>query len=173
MLGADFVTTEDGTGLVHMAPGFGEDDQKVCEANDIGLVVPVDEKGRFTSEIRDFAGENVLAATKAIIRRLKEDGALIQHVTYEHNYPHCWRTDEPIIYMAIPSWYVEVTKMRAQATEYLDAMSKRDEPRAKAAWAMNSDENVDLSDINDEDLDASIASPPYHFRCRTITVAYF
>lgn len=68
---------------------------------------------------------------------------------------------------------IEVTKMRAQVTEYLDAVGKRDEPRAKAAWAMNSDENVDLSDINDEDLDASIASPPYHFRCRTITVAYF
>ena len=68
---------------------------------------------------------------------------------------------------------IEVTKLRAQATEYLDAVSKRDEPRAKAAWALNSDEDVDLSDINDEDLDASIASPPYHFRCRTITVAYF
>lgn len=68
---------------------------------------------------------------------------------------------------------IEVTKMRAQVTEYLDAVGKRDEPRAKAAWALNSDEDVDLSDINDEDLDASIASPPYHFRCRTITVAYF
>lgn len=68
---------------------------------------------------------------------------------------------------------IEVTKMRAQVTEYLDAVSKRDEPRAKAAWALNSDEDVDLSDINDEDLDAAIASPPYHFRCRTITVAYF
>ena len=68
---------------------------------------------------------------------------------------------------------IEVTKLRAQATEYLDAVSKRDETRAKAAWAMNSDDDVDLSDINDEDLDASIASPPYHFRCRTITVAYF
>lgn len=68
---------------------------------------------------------------------------------------------------------IEVTKMRAQVTEYLDAVSKRDEPRAKAAWAMNSDEDVDLSDISDEDLGADIASPPYHFRCRTITVAYF
>lgn len=68
---------------------------------------------------------------------------------------------------------IEVTKMRAQVTEYLDAVSVRNEPRAKAAWALNSDEDVDLSDINDEDLDASIASPPYHFRCRTITVAYF
>jgi hypothetical protein len=68
---------------------------------------------------------------------------------------------------------IEVGKMRAQVTEYLDAVGKRDEPRAKAAWAMNSDENVDLSDIKDDDLDAGIASPPYHFRCRTITVAYF
>jgi len=68
---------------------------------------------------------------------------------------------------------IEVTKMRAQVIEYLDAVGKRDEPRAKAAWAMNNDGEVDLSDINDEDLDANIASPPYHFRCRTITVAYF
>lgn len=68
---------------------------------------------------------------------------------------------------------IEVTKMRTQATEYLDAVSKRDEPRAKAAWAMNGDDDVDLSEIADEDLDASIASPPYHFRCRTITVAYY
>lgn len=68
---------------------------------------------------------------------------------------------------------IEVTKMRAQTTEYLDAMSKRDEPRAKAAWAMNGGDDVDLGEIADEDLDASIASPPYHFRCRTITVAYY
>jgi isoleucyl-tRNA synthetase len=117
VLSADFVGTEDGTGVVHLAPGFGEDDQAVCEANDIELVVPVDDEGRFTDDVPEWAGENVFEANPHIIRTLKEAGRVVRHDTYEHNYPHCWRTDTPIIYRALNSWYVEVTAFRDRLVE--------------------------------------------------------
>jgi isoleucyl-tRNA synthetase len=117
VLKADFVDTEEGTGIVHMAPGFGEEDQRVCEANGIETVVPVDDSGRFTDEVPDWKGVNVLEANKPIIKRLKEAGVLFKHETYVHNYPHCWRTDEPLIYKALSSWYVRVTDFRDRMVE--------------------------------------------------------
>ena len=119
VLGADFVDTSEGTGVVHMAPGFGEDDQAVCEANgiEIGRVVPVDDQGRFTAEVTAWAGMNVFDANPEIIRELKARDRVVRHDTYEHNYPHCWRTDTPIIYKAISSWYVEVTAIRDRLVE--------------------------------------------------------
>ena len=119
VLAADFVDASEGTGAVHMAPGFGEDDQTTCEANGIpiGRVVPVDDQGRFTAEVVDWAGVNVFEANPDIIRHLKEAGRIIRHDTYEHNYPHCWRTDTPIIYKAISSWYVKVTDLRERMLE--------------------------------------------------------
>src|SRR5690606_10176486 len=112
VLGADFVDTSEGTGVVHMAPGFGEDDQRVSEEAGIPLVVPVDDRGRFTEDVPEWAGQNVFEANPGIIAHLKELGRIIRHDSYEHNYPHCWRTDTPIIYRAIPSWYVRVTDLR-------------------------------------------------------------
>ncbi len=109
ILGDAFVGTGDGTGVVHMAPGFGEDDQRVCEANGIELVVPVDDEGKFTEEVTDFAGMNVFDANPEVIALLKERGSVLRHETYDHNYPHCWRTDTPIIYRAINALYVRVT----------------------------------------------------------------
>ncbi len=117
VLAADFVDTEEGTGTVHLAPGFGEDDQRVCEAEGIELVCPVDEKGRFTAEISEFAGQNVLEANKAVIAWLKQHDVLFKHLTYDHNYPHCWRTDQPLIYKALSSWYVRVTDFRDRMVE--------------------------------------------------------
>ncbi len=111
VLGDAFVGTGDGTGIVHMAPGFGEDDQRVCEANGITLVVPVDDEGKFTAEVSDFAGMNVFDANPEVITKLKDQGSVLRHETYDHNYPHCWRTDTPIIYKAINSWYVRVTEL--------------------------------------------------------------
>jgi len=113
VLPAEFVDTAEGTGVVHMAPGFGEDDQKVCEANGIELVCPVDDRGRYTSEVADWEGQLVFDANKAIIKALRERGALLKHATIEHNYPHCWRTREPLIYKAIPgAWFVRVTEIK-------------------------------------------------------------
>ncbi len=111
VLADDFVDTSEGTGVVHTAPGFGEDDQRIGEANGIALVVPVDDEGRFTAEVTDFAGQNVFDANAEVIRWLKERGHVLRHETYDHNYPHCWRTDTPIIYRAINSWYVKVTEI--------------------------------------------------------------
>ncbi len=119
VLGADFVDTSEGTGIVHMAPGFGEDDQRVCEENDIRILtaVPVDDSGRFTAPVSDWLGLNVFDANPEIIEALKGQGRIVRHDTYDHNYPHCWRTDTPIIYRAISSWYVEVTKIRDRLME--------------------------------------------------------
>ena len=117
VLVADWVSDDDGTGIVHLAPGFGEDDQVTCEAAGIELVVPVDDSGRFTSEVPDWAGQNVFDANPEIARTLRERGQLVRHDTYDHNYPHCWRTDTPIIYRAVSSWYVEVTAFRDRLVE--------------------------------------------------------
>ncbi|MBM3977441.1 MAG: isoleucine--tRNA ligase [Planctomycetes bacterium] len=117
VLAGDFVSTADGTGIVHMAPGFGEDDQRVCAENGIGVVVPVDGQGRFTAEVPDWQGQNVLEANKPILQHLKQRGVVVRHETIVHNYPHCWRTDQPLIYRALSSWYVKVTDFRERMVE--------------------------------------------------------
>ncbi len=117
ILAGDFVDTTEGVGVVHIAPGFGEDDQRICEANGIELVVPVDDEGRFTEEVADYVGMNVFEANTPIARRLREEGKLVRADSYTHNYPHCWRTDTPIIYRALSSWYVEVTAFRDRMVE--------------------------------------------------------
>jgi isoleucyl-tRNA synthetase len=112
VFGGNFVTTEDGTGVVHMAPGFGEDDYQVCKENGIELVVPVNSRGEFTQEVPDYAGIQVFEANPLIIRALKERGVVLRHETYDHSYPHCWRTGKPLIYMALSSWFVNVTAVK-------------------------------------------------------------
>ena len=114
ILSGEFVNTEEGTGVVHMAPGFGEDDQILCEKNGIRSLCPVDLKGRFTNEIKDYEGQLVFDANKNIIKKLKDNKVLIKHENYKHNYPHSWRTDEPLIYRTLNSWYVEVSKFKDQ-----------------------------------------------------------
>ena len=108
-----YVTTEAGTGVVHQAPAFGEDDFRVMKANGItALVCPVDLEGKFTEEVSDFAGVYVKDADKDIIRKLKEDGKLYIQEVYQHSYPFCPRSDTPIIYRTIPSWYVKVEQIK-------------------------------------------------------------
>lgn len=109
---ADFVTEGDGTSIVHIAPGFGEDDQALCAEKNIELVCPVDDAGKFTDEVYDFAGLQVFEANDKIIIKLKEQGMWFKTEQYIHNYPHCWRTDTPLIYKAVPSWYVKVTEIK-------------------------------------------------------------
>ena len=109
---ADFVTTEDGTGMVHVAPGFGEDDQILCEKNNIELVCPVDSAGKFTYPVEEYVGKQVFETNEDIIISLKKQNLWIKTEQYIHNYPHCWRTDTPLIYKAVPSWYVKVTAIK-------------------------------------------------------------
>ncbi|MCU0669424.1 MAG: isoleucine--tRNA ligase, partial [Myxococcota bacterium] len=117
VLGAAFVSTEDGTGVVHLAPGFGEDDLAVCREHAIPLVVPVDDTGRFTHEVPDWAGHQVFDANPEIIKALKARGDVVRHETIVHNYPHCWRTDTPLIYRAMSSWYVQVSSFAERMVE--------------------------------------------------------
>ena len=122
VLHGDFVTTDEGTGIVHMAPGFGEDDQLLCKANGIPTLCPVDEAGKFNSEIFDLPslslkGRQVFDTNDNIIKYLKETGAWIKTEQYLHNYPHCWRTDTPLIYRAVSSWYVKVTDIKDRMVE--------------------------------------------------------
>ncbi|WP_462399093.1 isoleucine--tRNA ligase [Corynebacterium falsenii] len=117
VLSADYVTTEDGTGVVHQAPAFGEDDMNTCEAADIDLVIPVDMDGKFTFQVPEYQGQLVFDANKSIIKDLKAAGRVLRHQTIEHSYPHSWRSGEPLIYMALPSWFVAVTKFRDRMVE--------------------------------------------------------
>lgn len=140
--GSSFIEDGSGTGVVHMAPGFGEDDQRICAENGIDIVCPVDSAGRYTHDIFEhdglsLQGLNVVAETEKsadepykeeqlkkyglanlrIISYLKKTGQLIKEEQYKHNYPHCWRTDTPLIYRALPSWYVEVSKFAPRMVE--------------------------------------------------------
>jgi isoleucyl-tRNA synthetase len=117
ILSGDFVVEGDGTGIVHLAPGFGEDDQVLCDSKGINLVCPVDNAGKFTKEIHDFVGIQVFDANDSIIIKLKNQGNWLKTEQYIHNYPHCWRTDTPLIYKAVPSWYVKVTAFRDRMVE--------------------------------------------------------
>ncbi len=132
ILSADYVTTEDGTGIVHIAPAFGEEDMVVTAAADIDPVVPVGPDGRFIAPVVDYEGMLVFDANTAIIEHLKArtEGktgtdvgsttagtVLLRRETYDHSYPHCWRCRKPLIYMAVSSWFVEVTKVRDRMVE--------------------------------------------------------
>ncbi|XP_067127119.1 isoleucine--tRNA ligase, cytoplasmic [Centruroides vittatus] len=111
-----YVTEESGTGVVHQAPYFGEDDFRVCLNNGIiskdqEMVCPIDANGRFTEPVNDFVGQYVKDADKNIIKHLKNIGRLVHHSTTKHSYPFCWRSDTPLIYRAVPSWFVRVEHM--------------------------------------------------------------
>lgn len=117
VLAGDFVTVEDGTGVVHMAPGFGEEDQMLCQAAGIPTVCPMDSRGCYTQDIAQWAGQHVFEANPSVIRLLKERGVVLRHDSYDHPYPHCWRCAEPLVYRAISSWFVEVTRIKQRMLE--------------------------------------------------------
>jgi len=108
----EFVSTGDGTGVVHMAPAYGEDDYRICRREGIELVDVLDEECRFTSRVPDYQGQFCKDADKAIVRRLKEEGKLFRHETIVHSYPFDYRTDTPLIYRAIDAWYVKIEDLR-------------------------------------------------------------
>jgi isoleucyl-tRNA synthetase len=114
ILSGEFVSTEDGTGVVHIAPGFGQDDFEACRAYDenFPIVCPVDEAGKFTAEVPDYEGKQVFETNEPIMQLLKADGILVKKEQYTHTYPFCWRTDTPLIYKAMSSWFVKVTDFR-------------------------------------------------------------
>src|SRR3954464_4659576 len=109
---ADFVTTDEGTGLVHTAIAFGEDDFRLGEQYGIKLQNPVDDRGRFDERIKDFQGQFVKDADPGIVEALEKKGKLLRAEAYLHSYPHCWRCDTPLLYYAKASWYVKTTEVR-------------------------------------------------------------
>jgi isoleucyl-tRNA synthetase len=114
---SDDVTTDDGTGVVHMAPAYGEADALACNEAGIPTVLTVDEHAVFTSVVPDFAGQHVFDANPAITAKLGDQGSLVRAQTHTHSYPHCWRCRNPLIYKAVSSWFVEVTKFRDRMVE--------------------------------------------------------
>lgn len=123
VLAADYVTTEDGTGIVHIAPAFGEEDKVITDAAGIEAVVPVDTRGEFDARVPPYEGMQVFDANPLIIRDLRDriaphvSGVLLRHETYDHPYPHCWRCGNPLIQRAVDSWFVQVTAFRERMVE--------------------------------------------------------
>ena len=112
---ADYVTTEDGTGIVHTAPAFGEDDYQTGKRYDLPVMQPVDETGKYTET--PWKGMFVMDADLDIIKWLHAEGKLFKKEKMEHNYPHCWRCQTPLLYYAKPSWYIEITKLKDKLIE--------------------------------------------------------
>ena len=129
VVAADYVTTTDGTGLVHQAPAFGEDDMWTCMEYGIGMVLPVDDGGVFTSEVRDYQGMHIFDANRHIVADLRDQSGpiarrdprvravLVAEASYTHSYPHCWRCRKPLMYKAVSSWFVRVTAIRDRMVE--------------------------------------------------------
>ncbi len=135
----DFVTTEDGTGIVHIAPSFGADDFRVAKQNGIGSLTLVDKRGKFTEEVTDYAnefvkeayltdeeketekikqgGERYLSVDERIVIKLKKENKAFKAERYEHTYPHCWRTDKPILYYPLDSWFIRTTAAKERMVE--------------------------------------------------------
>jgi isoleucyl-tRNA synthetase len=112
IISAEHVTTESGTGVVHMAPAFGEEDYVACSKAGVPMVNPVDDDGMFTNEVPPYAGKRVKEADKDIISDLKAAGRLFRQETLDHSYPFCYRSDTPLIYRAVSSWFVAVEKIK-------------------------------------------------------------
>jgi isoleucyl-tRNA synthetase len=117
VLAGDFVSTEDGTGIVQVAPAHGEDDHQICTAAGIPTVLTVDERSRFTSVAPRFEGLQVFEANQPLLRELRDRGVLVRREPYVHSYPHCWRCDTPLVYQALSSWFVAVTRFKDRMQE--------------------------------------------------------
>jgi len=122
VIASGHVTTEDGTGLVHMAPAYGEDDFNACAKVGIAPIDPVDEEGRFTARVPDFAGHVVKDADPEIIQRLKAMGRLFKNERVRHSYPFCWRSGTPLIYKTVPVWFVKVEQIRERMSANNDTI---------------------------------------------------
>ena len=120
----DFVTLEAGSGLVHIAPGHGQEDFEVGQKYGLPVYAPVDESGRFTDDVEEFAGMEVFAANKAIIESLRRRKALLDSREISHSYPHCWRCKNPVIFRSTPQWFVTMdsTGLRKNALEAIETV---------------------------------------------------
>lgn len=119
---AEYVSTDAGTGIVHQAPAFGEDDYQVGQKEGIPLVRPVTLQGTFTHDVPDFAGQYVKDADKGIMQRLKHEGKTVDQDVFVHPYPHCYRTEQPLLYMALSTWFMKVEELRDRLVAHNEAI---------------------------------------------------
>ncbi|MEX1136257.1 MAG: isoleucine--tRNA ligase [Balneolales bacterium] len=141
----DFVTLEDGTGVVHTAPAFGVDDYEICKKENIPLFNPVDREGRFEPRIEEFAGQWFKDADKNISRNLKERGIMYKHLTYLHNYPHDWRKGTPLMSYPVESWFVKTTSMKEKMVAINDKINWKPESTGTKRFGAWLENNVDWS----------------------------
>jgi len=120
---AEFVTTEAGTGCVHIAPGHGQDDYELGLREGLDIYAPVDNGGKFTAEFPEFQGQFVFKANAGIIEILKEKDALISEDTLSHSYPHCWRCKRPVIFRATAQWFISMKELRGKALSAIDEVT--------------------------------------------------
>lgn len=123
VVSADYVTTQDGTGIVHQAPAFGEDDNLVCKENNIDFVNPVDDNGQFTEEVPDFQGLFVKDADKSILEKLEKENRVFSTSPYVHSYPFCWRCKTPLIYYAKDTWFIKVSEVKDKLIEHNETIN--------------------------------------------------
>ncbi|GAB2871057.1 isoleucine--tRNA ligase [Streptomyces mayteni] len=140
---ADYVTTEDGTGLVHQAPAFGEDDLLTCRGYGLPMVNPVRTDGTFEDGLALVGGQFFKKADEALVADLAERGLLFRHLAYEHSYPHCWRCHTPLLYYAQPSWYIRTTRVKEALLRENEATTWYPESVKHGRYGEWLDNNVD------------------------------
>ncbi len=140
---ADFVTTEDGTGIVHLAPAFGADDYAVCQKHGIPLFNPVNRNGKFDEQVPDYKGQWFKDADKNISRNLKERGLLYRHETYQHNYPHDWRKGTPLMSYPVESWFIRTTAFKDRMVELNNQINWKPESTGTGRFGTWLENNVD------------------------------
>ncbi|MDQ3627728.1 MAG: isoleucine--tRNA ligase [Actinomycetota bacterium] len=148
---ADYVTTQDGTGLVHQSPAFGADDMRIARAYGLPVVNPVRSDGHFADEVKLVGGQFFKKADEDLVRELEHRGALLRHEVYEHAYPHCWRCHTPLMYYAMPAWYVRTTQVK-------DALVRENET---TAWYPDTVKHGRFGDWLDNNVDWSLSRTRY------------
>ncbi|MBA2551220.1 MAG: isoleucine--tRNA ligase [Nocardioidaceae bacterium] len=148
---ADYVTTEDGTGLVHQSPAFGADDMQVARAYGLPVVHPVRSDGHFADDVGLVGGQFFKKADEALVRDLEQRGVLLRHDVYEHAYPHCWRCHTPLMYYAMPAWYVRTTQVK-------DALIRENE---STTWYPDTVKHGRFGDWLDNNVDWSLSRTRY------------
>ena len=143
VLEADFVTTEEGTGVVHMAPAFGADDFTICKENDIPMFNPIDREGRFTDQVPEYKGQWFKDADKEIARAIKEKNLMYRHETYVHNYPFDWRKGTPLMSYPVESWFIRTTEVKDKMVELNKTINWKPESTGTGRFGSWLENNVD------------------------------
>ncbi|WP_335973783.1 isoleucine--tRNA ligase [Streptomyces sp. CA2R106] len=151
VVNAEYVTTEDGTGLVHQSPAFGEDDLKTCRAYDLPVVNPVRPDGTFEPDVPEVGGVFFKKADETLVAELDAAGRLFRHLPYEHSYPHCWRCHTALLYYAQPSWYIRTTAVK-------DALLRENE---RTNWYPETVKHGRFGDWLDNNVDWALSRSRY------------